>query len=106
MVQVEYCVDSPRAEAFRTAMAELGHLRRRDGAMQWWVFQDTADPSRFVETWLEATWADHLRSHERAPVAYQEVERRIRDLTRSGSRSKRDTSYHRSPDRRATAWCA
>src|SRR4051794_331311 len=85
MVQVEYCVDAPRAEAFRTAMAELGQLRRRDGAMQWWLFRDTADPSRFVESWLEATWADHLRSHERAPVAYQEIERGIRDLTRGGS---------------------
>ena len=85
MVQVEYCVDPPQAEAFRTAMAELGRLRRRDGAMQWWLFRDTADPSRFVESWLEATWADHLRSHERVSVAYQEIERTIRDLTRSGS---------------------
>lgn len=85
MVQVEYCVDLPQWEAFRTAVAELGQLRRRDGAMQLWLFQDTADPSRFVESWLEATWAYHLRTHERASVAYQEIERRIRDLTRSGS---------------------
>jgi MFS family permease len=85
MVQVEYCVDPSRAEAFQAAVTELGQLRRRDGAMQWWLFQDTADPSRFVESWLDATWADHLRSHERAPVAYQEIERTIRDLTRSGS---------------------
>jgi MFS family permease len=85
MVQVEYCVDPPQAEAFRTAMAELGRLRRRDGAMQWWLFQDTADPSRFVESWLEATWVDHLRTHERASVAYQEIEQKTRDLTRGGS---------------------
>jgi quinol monooxygenase YgiN len=85
MVQVEYCVDPPRADAFRSAMSELGQNRRRDGAMQWWVFQDTADPLRFVETWIEATWADHLRNHERTSVAYQELEQRIRDLTRSGS---------------------
>jgi MFS family permease len=88
MVQVEYCVDPPRADAFRTALAELGQLRRRDGAMQWWLFQDTADPSRFVETWLEATWVEHLRTHERVSVAYQEIERRISDLTRSGSEIK------------------
>src|SRR5437868_5225771 len=69
-------------------MAVLGQLRRRDGAMQWWLFHDVADPSRCVESWLEATWADHLRSHERASVAYQEIEQRIRDLTQSGSTNK------------------
>src|SRR4051794_11906060 len=101
MVQVEYCVDSPQAEAFQTAMAELGQLRRRDGAMQWWLFQDTADPSRFVESWLEATWADHLRTHERASVGYQEIERRIRDLTRSGSAIQ--TRHFVSPESRPSS---
>src|SRR5436190_23471217 len=85
MVQVEYCVDPPRVDAFRTAMAELGQRRRRDGAIHWWTFQDTADPSRFVETWIEAAWAEHLRNHERVSVAHQELERRIHGLTRRGS---------------------
>src|ERR1051325_1006474 len=66
-------------------MADLGRNRRRDGALQWWLFQDTADPSRFVETWIEATWAEHLRNHERASVAQKELEQRVRDLTQSGS---------------------
>src|SRR3954470_9725579 len=85
MMQVEYRVDPPRAVAFRSVMAEVGRNRRRDGAMQWWLFQDTADPSRFVETWIEATWAEHLRNHERASVAQQELEQRVRDLTQAGS---------------------
>jgi MFS family permease len=85
MVQVEYCVDPPYVGAFCTAMAELGQRRRRDGAMEWWIFQDTADPSRFVETWIEATWAEHLRNHERVSVAHQEEEQKIHGLTRSGS---------------------
>jgi quinol monooxygenase YgiN len=85
MVQVEYTVDPPRANAFRSAMADLGRNRRRDGAVRWWLFQDTADPSRFVETWIEETWAEHLRNHERVSVADQEIEQRVRELTRSGS---------------------
>jgi MFS family permease/quinol monooxygenase YgiN len=85
MVQVEYRVDPSRADAFRNSMAELGRNRRRDGAVQWWLFQDTADPSRFVETWIEATWAEHLRNHERVSVAQQELEQTLRDLTESGS---------------------
>jgi MFS family permease/quinol monooxygenase YgiN len=86
MVQVEYTVEPPNADAFRSATAELGRSRRRDGAMQWWLFQDTADPSRFVETWIEETWADHLRNHERVSVAHKDVEQRVRDLTRRDSK--------------------
>jgi len=85
MVQVEYSVDSSCADAFRSALAELGRSRRRDGAVQWWLFQDTAAPSRFVETWIEETWADHMRNHERVSVAHRDIEQRVRDLTRSGS---------------------
>ncbi|HEX4826295.1 MAG TPA: MFS transporter [Candidatus Polarisedimenticolaceae bacterium] len=85
MVQVEYVVDASRTDEFRSIVAELGRSRRRDGAIEWWLFQDTAEPSRFVETWIEETWADHLRSHERVSVAHQAVEQRVRDLTRGGS---------------------
>ena len=85
MVQVEYIVDPSQADAFRIAMSELGRNRRRDGAMEWWLFQDTAEPVRFVETWIEATWAEHLRNHERVSVAHQELEQKVRGLTRSSS---------------------
>jgi hypothetical protein len=85
MLQVEYCVDPPRADDFRLAMAELGQQRRRHGAQRWWLFQDTADPSRFVETWLEPTWAEHLRYHERVSVTHRQIEQRAQALTRSGS---------------------
>jgi quinol monooxygenase YgiN len=82
MVQVEYTVDPACGDSFKIAVAELGRSRRRDGAIQWWLFQDTADPSRFVETWIEETWGDHLRNHERVSVAHQQLEQRVRELTR------------------------
>jgi len=85
MIQVEYNVDTAQAAAFTAAMSAVGRNRRRDGAMQWWLFQDTADPSRFVETWVESTWAEHLRNHERVSVAHRDVEQRARALTRSAS---------------------
>jgi hypothetical protein len=85
MIQVEYRVDPPNAEAFRLAIAELGRERRRHGAEQWWLFHDTADPSRFVETWIESTWAEHLRYHERVSVTHKETEQRAQALVRAGS---------------------
>jgi MFS family permease len=85
MVQVEYDVDPARTDAFRIAMNALGQSRRRDGALAWWLFQDAADPARFVETWIEVTWAEHLRNHERVSVAHKDLEQRAVSLTRTGS---------------------
>ncbi|MCI0588387.1 MAG: MFS transporter [Planctomycetes bacterium] len=101
MVQVEYRVNPSNAEAFRGAMAEVGRNRRRDGAVQWWLFQDTADPTRFVETWIEATWAEHLRYHERVSVAHKEIEERVRSLIRSGSTT--ETRHFIAPGTRPSA---
>jgi predicted MFS family arabinose efflux permease len=104
MVQVEYGVDPTCADAFRRAIAELGRSRRRDGAVEWWLFQDTADPSRFVETWIEETWADHMRNHERVSVAHREIERRVSELTRTGAPTA--TRHFVPPDPRASAFAA
>src|SRR5204863_8854760 len=101
MVQVEYSVDTARAEDFRRVMADVGRNRRRDGALQWWLFRDTADPSRFVEPWIEAAWAEHLRNHDRVSVAHQELEQRARGLTRSGSTIS--TSHFIAPETRPSA---
>jgi quinol monooxygenase YgiN len=104
MVQVEYSVDLDCADTFRGAIAELGRSRRRDGAVEWWLFQDTADPARFVETWVEETWADHLRNHERVSVAHREIERRVRDFTRTGTTPT--TRHFIAPDSRPSAFAA
>jgi hypothetical protein len=50
-------------------MEDLGVLRRRDGAIHWGVFQDMADPGRYVETFVVESWAEHLRQHERLTVS-------------------------------------
>jgi len=101
MVQVEYAVETTCVDAFRTAMTQLGRNRRRDGAIEWWLFQDTADPSRFVETWVEETWASHLRNHDRVSVAHKELEERVRDLTRKESTIT--TRHFVAPDARGPA---
>jgi hypothetical protein len=100
MIQVEYCVDAPNAEPFWRAMTDVGRQRRRHGVEQWWLFQDTADPTRFVETWVETTWAEHLRYHERVSVAHQEFERKAQAFMRSGTTPT--TRHFIAPARRAS----
>ncbi len=98
MVQVEYVVEAQSAEPFRVAMNEVGRSRRQSGAIAWWLFNDTADPTRFVETWIESTWAEHLRYHDRVSVAHKAIEQRALVHMRSGTRAS--TRHFIVPDAR------
>ncbi|MGA7411115.1 MAG: MFS transporter [Bryobacteraceae bacterium] len=74
LVMIEYDVDAAYAGAFSTAMHELGRIRRRDGAIRWGLYQDAADPSRHVESFMVENWAEHLRQHERSTIADREIQ--------------------------------
>lgn len=65
LVTIEYRIDPDKAEGFTLAMQALARIRRRDGAIQWGLYQDVSDPSRFVETALVESWAEHRRQYER-----------------------------------------
>lgn len=79
-VQVEYRVSPERQKAFRAAIAPLGGIRRRDGATAWGVFTDAEDPTRVVEWFVLASWAEHLRQHGRITVADRAVQEAVNAL--------------------------
>jgi MFS family permease len=83
LITVEYHVDPERVATFVEAVHRLGRLRRRDGATQWGIFRDTAEPDRFVETYIVDSWAEHLRQHERAVGADRPVEEAVHRTTRA-----------------------
>jgi MFS family permease len=64
MVTLTYRVAEEDAVPFTQAMQHVGRSRRRTGALRWELFRDGADPTRFVESYLLGTWAEHLRQHE------------------------------------------
>ena len=64
LVTLTYRVPEDNAIAFTEAMRLVGRSRRRTGALRWELFRDGGDPTRFVESYLVATWAEHLRQHE------------------------------------------
>jgi quinol monooxygenase YgiN len=78
LVTVEYHIDPARAEDFARAASGLRPVRRRDGVVNWGLFQDLAEPSRWVETFVVETWAEHLRQHERVTVEDRHVEEAVR----------------------------
>ncbi|HEX9054782.1 MAG TPA: MFS transporter, partial [Gemmatimonadales bacterium] len=69
LVTVEYRVAPEDAAAFARAMHGVGQLRRRDGAVSWGLYRDTADPRRWVETFVVESWGEHLRQHARATMS-------------------------------------
>jgi MFS family permease len=82
LVTVEYDVEPQREEAFLQAMHRYERIRRRDGAYQWGIFRDLASPTRYLETFLVDSWAEHLRQHERLTHADREVTERVQSLVR------------------------
>ncbi len=78
LITVEYTIDAARAQDFAVAMRGMRMLRLRDGAYRWGLYNDSAIPTRFVETFVVESWAEHLRQHERVTVADREVEEAVR----------------------------
>ncbi|QPH54818.1 MFS transporter [Pontivivens ytuae] len=82
MIQITYDVAEGDHAAFRDLMTEMAHARRRGGGYGWTLLQDAASPERFVETWYESSWLEHLRHHERVSEADRAVQDRVKALTR------------------------
>jgi MFS family permease len=69
LVTIEYRIDPAKSDAFLTAIRDLCRQRRRDGACAWDVFEDAAEKGRFLETFMIASWLEHLRQHQRVTNA-------------------------------------
>jgi MFS family permease len=85
LITVEYYIDPKTSAEFSTAMLELGRFRRRDGAVDWGLYEDVAEAGRYLETFVVESWGEHLRQHERATIADRKISERansfhIRDI--------------------------
>lgn len=83
LVLVEYRVDPANREPFLKALTALARERKRDGAYDWGVFEDTAETGRFLETFFVESWLEHLRQHERVTKADRLIENKVHRLLRS-----------------------
>ena len=88
LVTIEYRVDPARRAEFVAAMREVREMRRRNGAVFWELFHDSAQPTRFLESFMDESWIEHLRQHERASVADREVQSRANQFLVKGESTK------------------
>ncbi len=79
-------------------MQAVREMRRRNGAYFWELFHDSADPTRFVECFMDESWLEHLRQHERVSVADREIQRRAKQFLVEGATTR---SQHWLADREA-----
>jgi MFS family permease len=99
LVQVVYRVPLERAAAFREAMQPVGRARRRSGGERWGLFQDGADPERFVEAYLVPTWEEHMRQHqERITYTDRLFEERALELVAEGTEPRVEHLLWAHPD--------
>jgi MFS family permease len=80
LVTVQYRVDAEKRAEFLSALTEVGHERKRDGAFAWGLFEDTADAGRFVESFLIESWLELMHARERVTNADRMVEDHVRQL--------------------------
>ena len=65
VVTVEYVIDEDDVLEFLGAMDDRRRIRRRDGARNWRVLRDLADPRLWVERYETPTWLDYIRHNSR-----------------------------------------
>jgi hypothetical protein len=82
LVTIEYDVEASQMNAFLKAMQRYGRVRRRSGASRWGIFRDVERPHVYLESFVVASWAEHLRQHERVTRADTALEQEVRRHTR------------------------
>ena len=65
VVSIEHRVPPANVGAFLAAMAERRRIRLRDGARDWRLLRDLAEPAVWIERYQAPTWIDYLRHNER-----------------------------------------
>jgi MFS family permease len=65
VVTIEYLIRQDDQLQFLAAMSERRRIRRRDGALNWRLLRDLADPELWVERYETPTWLDYLRLNNR-----------------------------------------
>jgi quinol monooxygenase YgiN len=98
MVTIEYRIQPDKRVEFVEAMQAVREMRRRNGAYFWELFHESAEPARYLECFIDESWLEHLRQHERASVADREILNRAKVFLRQGESTR---STHWLGDRQA-----
>jgi len=82
VVTIEYLIHQDDIAKFLEAMAGRRRIRRRDGARNWRLLRDLADPQLWIERYETPTWLEYVRHNSRITHHDATVPERLRALHR------------------------
>jgi MFS family permease len=88
VITIEYIIDEADIDEFLAAMADRRRIRRRDGARNWTLMRDRADPRLWIERYHTPTWLDYVRHNQRMTQADIAVTDHVRALHRGKDRPR------------------
>ncbi len=80
VIEITYRIRPENVAAFLRVMAERQRIRRRDGARQWRLLRDMANPVLWTETYQAPTWTEYVRYNLRLTKADAAIRDQIRAL--------------------------
>ena len=90
-VEVDYQVDPEKARHFYNVMLKLQRARLRNGAFDWSLSRDIADPGAWTERFHFPTWEDYLRQRTR----FTHLDRKLQTSADSFHRGDRGARVRR-----------
>ena len=86
VITIQYVIAEQDILEFLRAMDERRRIRRRDGANDWKLLRDLADPQIWIERYSTPTWLDYVRHNSRLTHEDAVIPERIRSLHRGPER--------------------
>jgi len=90
-VEVDYQVETDKARHFYNVMLKLQRARLRNGAFNWSLSRDIADPAAWTERFHFPTWEDYLRQRSR----FTHLDRKLQASADAFHRADRSTRVRR-----------
>jgi MFS family permease len=69
VVTIEYVIDPARRDDFIVLMQESRRSRLRQGALDWALLRDIAQPGHYLEQITDESWTEHLRRFDRVTAS-------------------------------------
>jgi MFS family permease len=99
VITVEHRIAQTDITIFLRVMAERRRIRSRDGAREWTLLRDLADPTLWIERFHFSTWLEYVRHNERRTHADEANSDALHKLWIPGT----DAVVHRRIERQTSA---
>jgi MFS family permease len=95
VIEIDYRVDPAEARRFYDVMLKLQRARKRNGAFQWSLARDLADPALWTERYHLPTWTDYCRLRSR----FTHADRALQEAADAFNRTQSARSVRRRLER-------